>query len=57
MAKEYRCPACRRIISEEQMKEEVEGGSGGYCYCEFSAVDENGEVWFPRILNIMEALR
>ncbi len=32
----YRCRACGRIITEEQYIEEQEGGSGGYCLCEFS---------------------
>lgn len=41
----YRCLACGRIITEEQYLEEQEGGSGGYCLCEFSDVN--------RILNEM----
>ncbi len=30
----YRCPACGRIISEEQYIADRDGGSGGNCYCE-----------------------
>ena len=50
----YKCPACGRIITEEQYIEEQESGGGGYCLCEFSATDpDTGEVWFPRIYHEM----
>ena len=50
----YKCKACGRIISDEEFDEEQEQGSGGHCYCEFSATDpDTGEVWYPRILHVM----
>lgn len=51
--KKWKCPACGRVITDKEYQKEQENGSGGYCYCEFSATDENGEVWYPRILNPM----
>lgn len=47
----YKCQGkCGRVISEEEYNEEQMQGSGGYCYCEYSIRDTDGEIWFPRIL-------
>lgn len=32
----YKCKACGRIITDEQYEADQDGGSGGYCYCEFT---------------------
>ena len=45
----YRCPACGHVITDKIYKLDLETGGPGYCNCEFSAVDENGEIWYPRI--------
>lgn len=55
--KKYQCPKCKRIITESQFIEEQSSGSGGMCYCGFSAVDENGEVWYPRIFYDMKEVK
>lgn len=47
----YRCPTCGDIITEQALERSMESGGIGMCYCEFSAIDEDGDVWYPRIYN------
>ena len=49
----YRCPACGDVLTEEEYEAQLNQGQC-YCLCEFSAVDENGEIWYPRIMNEYE---
>ena len=50
----YRCPHCGEVLTEEEYLRNCESGSSGYCLCEFSATDEKGDVWFPRIYHEYE---
>ena len=47
----YRCPVCGETLTNEEYEHMLESGGGGHCMCEFSAYDEHGDIWFPRILN------
>lgn len=51
----YRCPICGEVLTEEEYLNQFESGGSGYCYCEFSAINEKGEIWYPRILHEYEA--
>jgi len=44
----YRCPKCGEVVTDKELDERMDCGGLPYCYCEFSAYDENGEIWFPR---------
>jgi len=47
----YRCSRCGFILTEEEWLDEIGFGGSGYCMCEYSAIDEEGNVWYPRILH------
>jgi len=47
----FRCYACGEVITKEEWLKDLESGGTGYCMCDFSAIDEKGEVWYPRILH------
>lgn len=50
----YGCPVCGEALTDEEYKDQLENTGQGYCLCEFSATDENGDVWYPRILHEYE---
>jgi len=47
----YRCPKCGDIITDQELEWRMEGGGMGMCYCEFSAIDQDGDVFYPRIFH------
>ena len=44
----YRCPKCGETITDIELDKRAESGGLPYCYCRYSAYDENGDIWFPR---------
>jgi hypothetical protein len=46
----YRCPTCGDVLTETEYEASFLAGGNGYCLCQFSAVDEKGENWFPRMM-------
>jgi hypothetical protein len=48
MTELFICPVCGEIVNDTDIDRSISGGGMPYCDCQFSAVDENGEIWFPR---------
>jgi hypothetical protein len=44
----YRCPICGKIVNNVEILDACSSGGMPYCDCRYSAIDENGEIWYPR---------